>query len=88
MASNGAPLRYAGDAMGHTPDGLPPRAGERRRLDSWKEIAAYLGRSIRTVQRWEREEGLPVHRLATQVLAVFDRLLDGDLLEQPPDRAH
>jgi len=35
-----------------------------RRLDSWKEIAAYLGRGIRTVQRWEREEGLPVHRLA------------------------
>ena len=34
------------------------------RLDSWKEIAAYLGRGIRTVQRWEREEGLPVHRLA------------------------
>jgi Tol biopolymer transport system component len=38
-----------------------PREG---RLDSWKEIAAYLGRGIRTVQRWEREEGLPVHRLA------------------------
>src|SRR6188472_4130284 len=37
---------------------------DRRRLDSWKEIAAYLGRGIRTVQRWEREEGLPVHRLA------------------------
>src|SRR5262245_13508880 len=35
-----------------------------RRLDSWKEIAAYLGRGVRTVQRWEREEGLPVHRLA------------------------
>ncbi len=33
------------------------------RLDSWKEIATYLGRGIRTVQRWEREEGLPVHRL-------------------------
>ena len=33
------------------------------RLDSWKEIAAYLGRGVRTVQRWEREEGLPVHRL-------------------------
>ena len=33
------------------------------RLDSWKEIAAFLGRGIRTVQRWEREEGLPVHRL-------------------------
>jgi hypothetical protein len=33
------------------------------RLDSWKEIASYLGRGLRTVQRWEREEGLPVHRL-------------------------
>ncbi|MCC6857439.1 MAG: tetratricopeptide repeat protein [Bryobacterales bacterium] len=33
------------------------------RLDSWKEIAAYLKRGPRTVQRWEAEEGLPVHRL-------------------------
>ena len=33
-----------------------------RRLDSWKEIAAHLGRDVRTVQRWERSEGLPVHR--------------------------
>jgi Tol biopolymer transport system component len=32
------------------------------RLDSWKEIAAYLKRSVRTVTRWEQEEGLPVHR--------------------------
>ena len=39
----------------HTPE---------NRLDSWKAIAAYLGRGVRTVQRWEREEGLPVHRLA------------------------
>ncbi len=33
------------------------------RLDSWKEIAAYLRRGARTVQRWEREQRLPVHRL-------------------------
>ncbi len=33
------------------------------RLDSWKEIAAYLKRGVRTVQRWERVNGLPVHRL-------------------------
>jgi DNA-binding beta-propeller fold protein YncE len=32
------------------------------RLDSWKQIAAFLGRDVRTVQRWERLEGLPVHR--------------------------
>jgi len=31
-------------------------------LDSWKEIAVFLHRGVRTVQRWEREEGLPVHR--------------------------
>jgi tetratricopeptide (TPR) repeat protein len=32
------------------------------RLDTWKEVAAHLRRSVRTVQRWEREEALPVHR--------------------------
>ncbi len=32
------------------------------RLNSWKEIAAYLDTSVRTVQRWERAERLPVHR--------------------------
>jgi hypothetical protein len=32
------------------------------RLESWKEIAAYLKRGVRTVQRWERGEALPVHR--------------------------
>jgi tetratricopeptide (TPR) repeat protein/TolB-like protein len=37
-----------------------PAAGDR--LDSWKEIAAYLKREVRTVQRWEKTEGLPVHR--------------------------
>jgi concanavalin A-like lectin/glucanase superfamily protein len=32
------------------------------RLSSWKEIAAFLGRTIRTVQRWEKTDGLPVRR--------------------------
>jgi len=32
------------------------------RLDSWKEIAAYLKRVERTVRRWEEKDGLPVHR--------------------------
>jgi TolB-like protein/tetratricopeptide (TPR) repeat protein len=31
-------------------------------LDSWKEIAAYLKRDVTTVQRWEKREGMPVHR--------------------------
>src|SRR6266446_5215910 len=33
-----------------------------RKLDSWKEIADYLSREVRTVQRWEKTEDLPVHR--------------------------
>src|SRR5258708_21749297 len=38
----------------------PELSGDR--LDSWKEIAVYLDREVRTVQRWEKREGLPVHR--------------------------
>src|ERR1700674_2387590 len=38
----------------------PPLPG--KKLDSWGEIALYLGREVRTVQRWEGTEGLPVHR--------------------------
>jgi len=40
---------------------MSPQA--RERLDSWKEIAAYLGRDLRTVRRWEKDKGLPVHRV-------------------------
>lgn len=38
-------------------------SGRSERLESWKVIAAYLGRGVTTVQRWEQQEGLPVHRL-------------------------
>jgi hypothetical protein len=31
-------------------------------LQGWKEIATYVKRSIRTVQRWERSAGLPIRR--------------------------
>jgi hypothetical protein len=34
-----------------------------RILDSWKEIASYVGRNVRTCQNWEKELGLPIHRL-------------------------
>src|SRR5512142_432845 len=33
-----------------------------RLLTSWKEIANYLGKGVRTVQRWENDAGLPVRR--------------------------
>ena len=42
-------------------NGIPPNA----RLNGWKEIASYIGRGVRTAQRWERELGMPVHRLNT-----------------------
>ena len=44
---------------------------ENRRIESWKEIAAFFGRDERTVKRWERERGLPVHRLPGERGGVF-----------------
>jgi hypothetical protein len=40
-------------------DGLPLTG---KKLVSWKEIASHLGRETRTVQRWEKTEGLPIRR--------------------------
>ena len=40
----------------------PPTRPLEGRLDSWKGIAAYLNRDVTTVQRWEKREGMPVHR--------------------------
>jgi tetratricopeptide (TPR) repeat protein/TolB-like protein len=40
-----------------------PEVGHRDILDSWKQISAYVGRDVRTCQRYEQELGLPVHRL-------------------------
>ena len=54
--------------------GLPSQSGI---LNSWKEIASYLGRGVRTVQRWEKI-GLPVRRLHSgrraPVIAAADDL--------------
>jgi TolB-like protein len=49
---------------GRTTDQDAETTGASPRLDSWKEIATYLKRGVRTVRRWERQEGLPVHRHA------------------------
>ena len=49
--------------MDEPASGAPPaEAATENRLDSWKEIAAYLKRDVTTVQRWERREGMPIHR--------------------------
>ena len=45
---------------------MPERNTPQKTLDSWKQIAAYLDRSERTVRRWEVSEGLPVHRRGHQ----------------------
>ena len=45
-----------------SPGTLPSGTGSEDHLDSWKEIAAYLNRDVTTVQRWEKREGMPVHR--------------------------
>ncbi len=51
-----------------------------RRLDSWKAIARHLGRSVRTVRRWEAAEGLPVrrhmHNAQASVYAFTEELED------------
>src|SRR5277367_5225111 len=50
-------------AMGEPSPPTPiSQSAPEERLDSWKEIAAYLNRDVTTVQRWEKREGMPVHR--------------------------
>jgi len=52
----------------------------RKVLNTWKEIATYMGRGVRTVQRWEAELSLPAHRPRgknrSAVLAFTDELDD------------
>ncbi len=45
-----------------SPSKQASQKGVEERLDSWKEIAAYLNRDVTTVQRWEKREDMPVHR--------------------------
>ena len=71
VISNGGDHRaaYDGKNPAENPDGIartpqvlrsiPIHSGV---LNSWKEIATYLGRGVRTVQRWEAELQLPIHR--------------------------
>lgn len=65
----------------------PGNAPAKERFDSWKEIAAYLKRDERTVQRWEHERGLPVHRTPGEKRGTIfayrgelDRWMRGDRL--------
>lgn len=51
------------EPMVSNPKLTPIKSSPPARLDSWKEIAQHLGREVRTVQRWEKTDGLPVRRL-------------------------
>lgn len=56
------------------------------RLDSWKEIAQFLGRGERTVKRWETERGLPVHRVpgsGRSAVFAYTHELNGWLRSRP-----
>jgi WD40 repeat protein len=58
----------------------------KERFDSWKEIAAYLHRDIRTVIRWERERGLPVRRVPgvkRQAVFAYQHEIDAWLAGDP-----
>src|ERR1700686_4942032 len=68
------------------------QSASEERLDSWKEIAAYLNRDVTTVQRWEKREGMPVHRhLHDRMGSVFasraelDRWARGRNLRAAPE---
>ena len=77
MSASGAPLNR-GESRLHD-----------RKLDSWKEIADYLDREVRTVQRWEKTENLPVHRHEHQkkstVYAYTSELDEWRKKRQPKD---
>jgi hypothetical protein len=58
------------------------------RLDSWKEIAEYLRRDLRTVRRWEDTRGLPVRRVpgsGRSAVYAFRNEIDTWLLDNPLD---
>lgn len=61
MGEDGLDLMSPVDSK-QTKTAVRPLDPDRNRLDTWKEIAVYLGREVRTAQRWEKREGLPVHR--------------------------
>ena len=57
-------------AKPQAPNDLPEPSSDR--LDSWKEIAAFFGLTIRTVQRWETAENLPVyHHIHVKRCSVY-----------------
>jgi tetratricopeptide (TPR) repeat protein len=70
------------------PDGSSSRSDTR--LDSWKQIAAHVNRHVTTVRRWEKHEGLPVHRHVHSALSsiyAYTSELDAWLVTRQPAEA-
>ena len=73
--------------VGRSSPPLQARSSGEDRLDSWKEIAEYLKRSVRTVRRWKADENLPVHRhihQAAGTVYAFKAELDTWLASRTP----
>lgn len=54
-------------------------------LTSWKEIAQYMGKGVRTVQRWEEQFGLPIRRPLTdchRAVLAFSEEIDTWMIEK------
>jgi hypothetical protein len=63
---------------------VPPSQSVGGRLDSWKEIAEYLRRDLRTVRRWEKTRDLPIRRVpggGRSAVYAFRREIDTWLLD-------
>jgi hypothetical protein len=63
MPGKEAPIEYVEKQFEPTGNDVQDNSGFPGCLDGWKDIAAYLGRDVRTVQRWEKSLGLPVQRV-------------------------
>jgi hypothetical protein len=68
-------MEDTGDRMGSVkiPSEKRPMA-QKEIFSGWKEIARYLGKGVRTVQRYERELGLPIHRPSGAVISTKGEL--------------
>ncbi len=70
---------------------VQPAVSRHMLLNSWKEIAAYLSRGVRTVQRWEQAARMPVHRVGRGPRApvfAFGEELERWLERQPKYKAY
>jgi hypothetical protein len=55
----------------HLHSSPPPTAHDDTLLRSWKDVAKFLAASVSTVQRWEREHKLPIHRITHEKGSVI-----------------